>query len=186
MHRRLATLTGVLSLALLAACGRETSDYDGLAPAAGRTVTAPDPPLSTNTVSALTPSWSTRGEADSVTIALVDVAETPPRPVLTMTCARGAVLTVASHLFTQDARGDQLQLNAGEASATLTVIPGSEADGVKAEGPAVRGLLSEITVGRPISLSYGDQTLGPLPPAPAPMNSRFATRCRTYLEPPGR
>jgi len=164
MRLRLPKLLGALSLLLLAACGDDPSDYRGPAPATGPVVTAPaEPPLSTNIMNALTPSWSTRGDADSVTLALVHVGATPPTPVLTLTCARGAVLTVESPLFTPEAGQDQLQIGAGDIRVGLPVVTSPEAGGVTGEGPAFRDLLGEITVGRRISLSYGAQALGPSP-----------------------
>ncbi len=184
MRLRLLKFLGALPLLLLAACGDDPSDYRGPAPATGPVVTAPpEPPLSTNIMNDLAPSWSTSGDADSVTLALDHVGATPPTPVLTMTCARGAVLTVESPLFTPEASEDQLQIGAGDILIGLPVVSSPEAGGVIGEGPAFRDLLAEITVGRRISLSYGAQTLGPLPPAPNPMTSRFVNRCRSYLEP---
>ena len=181
-------LMGAIPLLLvLAACGDDNSDYQGLTPASGPVVSAqPEPPLATNIMGELTPAWSTSGDADQVTLSLAHVGVSPPTPVLTMTCARGAVLTVESLLFTPEASQDQLQIRAGGVVLGLPIVAGTQTAGVTAEGPAFRDLLSEITVGRRITLSYGAQTLGPLPPAPNPMNSRFANRCRTYLEPRGR
>jgi hypothetical protein len=178
---------GLALLMLLAACGDDNSDYRGLTPASGPAVTAPpEPPLATNIMSDLTPSWSTSGDASRVTLSLADVGASPATPVLTLTCARGAVLTVDSPLFVPDAGQDQLQIGAGNVVIGLPTVARAEASGVTAQGPAFRDLLAEITVGRRITLIYGAQTLGPLPPAPDPMNSRFANRCRSYLEPRGR
>lgn len=181
-------LMGALPLLLLiAACGDDNSDYRGLTPASGPEVSAPpEPPLATNIMSDLTPLWSTSGDANRVTLSLVHVGASPATPVLTMTCVRGAVLTVESPLFAPDDSQDQLQIGAGNVVVGLPIVTRAETDGVTAEGPAFRELLSEITVGRRITVTYGAQTLGPLPPAPDPMNSRFANRCRSYLEPRGR
>jgi len=184
MRLRLLTLLCALPIMLLAACGDDQSDYSGLAPASGPAVTPPsESPFSTNIMNALTPSWSTRGDADSVTLALVHVGTSPPTPVLTMTCARGAVLTVESPLFTPDARQDQLQISAGGVLVGLPVMTAPDVGGVTGQGPAFRDLLAQLAVGRRISLSHGAQALGPLPPAPKPMTSRFVNRCRSYLEP---
>ncbi|MFT4933483.1 MAG: hypothetical protein ACI9LT_000151 [Pseudoalteromonas distincta] len=181
-------LMGAITLLLvLAACGDDDSDYQGLTPASGREVTvAAAEPLATNIMNDLTPAWSTRGDANSVSLTLNHVGTTPPTLLLTMTCARGAVLTVESPLFTSDASEELLRIGAGEVVVGLPVIAtAAETPGVTAKGPAFRDLLARITVGRQISLSYGAQTLGPLPPAPHPMISRFTNRCRDYLEPRG-
>jgi len=184
MRQRLLKLLGALPLVLLAACGDDKSDYSGPAPASGPAVTAPqEPPFSTNIMNELTPSWSTSGDANSVTLALVHVGTNPPTPVLNMTCARGAVLTIESPLLSPEAGQDQLQISAGDVMIGLPVVTSPQAGGVTGAGPAFRELLAEITVGRRISLSYGAQTVGPLPPAPNPMTSRFVNRCRGYLEP---
>jgi hypothetical protein len=184
MRLRLLKLIGALALVSLAACGDDNSDYSGLAPASGPTVTtSPEPPFSTNIMNALTPSWSTRGDANSVTLALVHLGTTPPTPVLTMTCARGAVLSIEAPLLVPDPSASQLQIGAGDTVVGLPLVGTPDASGVTAQGPAFRDLLAEITVGRLIRLSYGQQTLGPLPPAPNPMTSRFVNRCRSYLEP---
>lgn len=178
------SLIGALPLLLLSACGDGQSDYNGPAPASGPVVTAaPEPPVSTNILNELTPSWSTSGDANSVTLTLVHVGATPPTPVLSMTCERGAVLRVEAPLFSPDPSLDHLQIGAADVIVSLPVVASSDEGGVTGEGPAFRALLSELTVGRRISLSYGAQSLGPLPPAPDPLTSRFADRCRGYLEP---
>ena len=105
----------ILLLLALAACGDDNSDYQGLRPASGREVTVgAAEPLATNIMNDLTPAWSTRGDANSVSLTLNHVGTTPPTLVLTMTCALGAVLTVESPLFISDAGGDLLRIGAGE------------------------------------------------------------------------
>ena len=180
MRLRLLKLLGALPLMLLAACGDNQSEYSGPAPASGPVVTAPlEPSFSTNIMNELTPSWSTSGDANSVTLALDHVGTSPPTSVLTLTCARGAALTVESPLFTPDASQDQLQIGAGDVLVSLPAVVSPEPGGVTGQGPAFRDLLAQITVGRRLSLSYGAQSLGPLPPAPNPMTSRFVNRCRS-------
>jgi len=181
------TLAAAFPLVLLAGCGDDKSDYAGPAPASGPAVTVPAPaPFSANVMSDITPSWSTSGEADSVTLSLDHVGADAPVRLLTMTCVRGAVLRVESPQFTAAGDEDRLQIGAGDVVVGLPVVSAPDAAGVTGEGPAFRDLLLEVAVGRPISLSYGGQTLGPLPPTPDPMISRFTDRCREYLEPRAR
>jgi len=183
--RRLGLISAVIPF-LLAGCSEERSDYSGPAPASGPVVTAPPaPPLAPNIMNALTPAWSTSGDANSVSLVLNDVGAGPPSLVLSMTYVRGAVLAVRSPRLVPEPNQDQLTIRAGAVTISLPVVSSPESDGIRAEGPAFRQLLGEITVGRQISLSHGAQSLGPLPPAPPPMISRFVSRCRQYLEPRG-
>lgn len=71
---------------------------------------------------------------------------------------------------------ERFSLGAGSEAHVLVADPASGA--VVAEGPMDDGLITTLASGKPISASYGAQTLGPFAPPPADLRATFAANCR--------
>lgn len=71
---------------------------------------------------------------------------------------------------------ERFSLGAGGEAHVLVADPASGA--VVAEGPMDDALITTLASGKPISASYGAQTLGPFAAPPTDLRATFAANCR--------
>lgn len=156
----------ILTALLLGACGPDPSE-PAAAPAVGPVAT-PDPN-----------GWAFAIGKNSVEMAWM--TETMPgRSPLRLVCARNDGLMVEASTLTHIASEERLSIGAGDTVVALVAVAAEGAHGavIRATGAADDALLTALTDGGPISISYGAQTYGPLA-APGPAVRRaFAETCR--------
>lgn len=156
----------LLTALLLSACGPAPSE-PAAAPAVAP-VAKPDPN-----------GWAFAIGENSVEMAWM--TETmPDRSPLRLVCARNDGFMVEAGTLTHIASEERLSIGAGDTVVALVAVAAEGPLGplIRATGAVDEALLTALTDGGPISISYGAQTYGPLA-APGPAVRRaFAETCR--------
>jgi len=156
----------LLAALLLSACGPDPSQP--ASPPAAAPATTPDPN-----------GWAFAIGKNSVEMAWM--TETMPgRSPLRLVCARNDGFMVEAATLTPVASEERLSIGAGDTVVALVAVAGQGAHGprIRATGPVDEGLLTALTAGGPISISYGAQTYGPLAVAAPALRRAFAETCR--------
>ncbi len=104
----------------------------------------------------------------------------PDGSPLRLVCARNAGLMVEAGTLTHIASEERLSIGAGDTVVALVAVAAEGARGpvIRATGAADEALLTALTDGGPISISYGAQTYGPLAAPGAAVRRAFAETCR--------
>ncbi|KLE34743.1 hypothetical protein [Aurantiacibacter luteus] len=175
-RRPLFAVTVPLAL-VLSACSDEPVD-EAPQPPANEATAEPAPAASASAASAFPAGeWDmvSSGEGDGLFFA---AREGEPGLVHIFCPAEGALL-VNVNSFRPVGSEERLSFGSGGAVLTLVADPAGDSlrGGVSGEGPVPGELRAALTGVEGVSVNYGGQSLGPLPPVPAQVAQDFDTGC---------
>lgn len=115
------------------------------------------------------------GEGDGL---FLGAAEGEPARVH-MFCPAGGGLLVNVNALRAIASEERMTLGSGADVVTLVADPAGDINrgGVSAEGPVPASLVAMLTGRAGLSVNYGAQNVGPLPPVPLATARRFVAGC---------